>query len=100
MPRQAVDLSLHLNQTIERGHPADFPVSLRPVSYLAPDRVYRQVPNRFAVVRDDTGEALSVVSERYTFVPHQQLLSVMEEAVRDLDVGPVPSGVYVDAERC
>ena len=96
MPRQAVDLSLHLNQTIERGHPADFLVSLRPVSYLAPDRVYRQVPNRFAVVRDDTGEALSVVSERYTFVPHQQLLSVMEEAVRDLDVGPVPSGVYVD----
>ena len=96
MPRQAIDLSSHLNQTIERGHPADFPTSLRPVAYQADNGAFHTLPHRLAVVRDDRGEALSVVSERYTRVPHQKLLTVMEEAVCDLDVGPVPRGVYVD----
>ncbi|MDA2924324.1 DUF945 domain-containing protein [Acidobacteria bacterium AH-259-L09] len=50
------------------------------------------------MVRNDTEQALSVVSDRYTFVPHQRLLDTMQEAVRSLDVGPVPRGVYVDRQ--
>lgn len=96
MSRKPVNLSLHINETIERGHSADFPVSLRPLSYLGPDQSAHTLPNRLAVVRDDTGEALSVVSDRYTFVPHQQLLGALEQAISSLDVGPVPRGVYVD----
>ncbi|MDA2937088.1 DUF945 domain-containing protein [Acidobacteria bacterium AH-259-A15] len=98
MLKKTVDLSSYLNQTIQRGHPADFPASLCPLSYCAPDGSFKALPNRLAVVRNDTKQALSVVSDRYTFVPHQRLLDTMQEAVRSLDVGPVPRGIYVDRQ--
>jgi hypothetical protein len=95
MPRQPVDLASHLNQTVTRGHPADFPVSLVPVG-TAVDGAFTPVPRRLAVVREDTGEALAVVSDRYTLVPHQRILDLVDAALAELDVGPVPRGVYVD----
>jgi len=54
MTHQLVDLSAHINQTVERGHPADFPVALRPV-FFEEDGVRRDVPRRFVVVREDSG---------------------------------------------
>lgn len=95
MPRHPVDLASHLNQTVERGHPADFPVALRPVHY-SDDHDFRAVPNRLAVVREDTGDTLAVVSDRYRLVPHQRILDLVGQAIEPLDVGPVPRGVYVD----
>jgi hypothetical protein len=95
MPRQPVDLASHINQNVERGHPADFPVALRSVHY-ADGPNYREVPRRFAVVREDTGTAIAVVSDRYALVPHQRLLDLVSEAIGPLDVGPVPRGIYVD----
>lgn len=95
MSRQPVDLTSHLNQTVERGHPADFPVALRPVHY-SDGPVFPSVPNRLAVVRGDTGATLAVVSNRYRLVPHQRLLDLVGQAIEPLDVGPVPRGVYVD----
>lgn len=97
MSRRTVDLAAHINQTIERGHPADFPVVLRPLYYsTGAGHETGYVPNRLAVVRPDTGEALAVVSDRYELVPHQQLLNLVRKAADNLDVGPVPRGVYVD----
>jgi hypothetical protein len=95
MSQTTVDLSRHLNHTIERGHPADFPVGLEPVFYRR-DGSIEPVPNRVAVVRQDTGQALAVVSDRYTLVPHQRILDIVEEAIAPLGVGPVPRGIYVD----
>lgn len=95
MPRRTVDLSAHINQTVERGHPADFPVTLQPLYRLGGD-TYEAVPNRLAVVRQDTGQTLAVVSERYALVPHQRLLDIVQQATSHIDVGPVPRGIYVD----
>ena len=91
MPRRIIDLNDHLNQTVTRG--ADFPVSLQPV-FLEGGK--DPIPNRRAVVREDTGQAIAVVSHRYTLVPHSRILDIVEEAIRPLDVGPVPRGIYLD----
>ena len=48
------------------------------------------------VVRPDTNEPLAVVSDRYTLVPHQRILDLVSEAIAQLEVGPVPRGVFVD----
>jgi hypothetical protein len=93
--RRTVDLASHLNQDRVQGHPADFAVALRPV-YYAEDGSYEPVPKRMAVVRTDNGKPIAVVSDRYTLVPHQRILDVVEEAIRSLDAGPVPRGIYVD----
>jgi hypothetical protein len=95
MNRAPVDLSAHINQTVERGHPADFPVSLRPI-FVSKDDGYHVVPHRRAVVREDSGMPISVLSDRYSLVPHQRILDIVEEAIRPLDVGPVPRGIFVD----
>lgn len=95
MTRRVIDLAAHINQTVERGHRADFAVSLKPVCYDTGDGAI-PIPKRVAVVREDTGEALAVVSTKYRLIPHQELLSVVQSATRTLDVGPVPRGVYVD----
>jgi hypothetical protein len=44
----------------------------------------------------DTGQAIAVVSNRYTLVPHSRILEVVDRAIEPLDVGPVPRGIYVD----
>jgi hypothetical protein len=95
MTRRAVDLASHLNQTIERGHPADFPVGLEPV-FRQKAQSFERVLNRVAVVRKDTSETLAVVSDRYTLLPHQRILDLVQEAIAPLDAGPVPQGIYVD----
>jgi len=89
-------LSTHINETVERGHPADFPVGLVRLFHAKDDATYEQVPHRLAVARLDHGKVLSVVSDRYALVPHQRILEIVEEALRPLDVGPVSRGVYVD----
>jgi Domain of unknown function (DUF932) len=95
--RRTVDLAEHLNETIVRGNPADFPVTTKPV-YYGKDDAYEPIPHRLAIVRADTGQTLSVVSDRYTLIPHQHVLDVVEQAVRPLDLGPVPRGIYVDRQ--
>ncbi len=95
MTRRTVDLASHINQTVERGHPADFPVMLQPV-FVRKNDGYEPVPRRLAVVRTDTGQGLAVVSDRYSLIPHQQILDLLGQATTQLDVGPVPRGVFVD----
>jgi hypothetical protein len=93
--RQPVDLNSHLNANVTDGHPADFPITLQPISYAGPDGT-RDIPTRRAIVREDTGQAIAVVSNRYALVPHTAILDVVERAIQPLDVGPVPRGIYVD----
>jgi hypothetical protein len=95
MPRPVIDLNSHINQNVISGSPADFPVSLQPVFHQGPDGS-RPIPDRRAIIREDTGEAIAVVSDRYTVVPHTRILDLVEQAIRPLDVGVVPRGVYVD----
>jgi hypothetical protein len=95
MDRQPIDLSAHINEDVEQGNPANFPITLRPV-YTHGTEGFEEVPKRFAVVRADTGQAISIVSTRYTLVEHTQLLGAVQQATNGLDVGPVPRGIYVD----
>lgn len=95
MSRQPVDLASHLNLTVHHGHPADFPVALVPVE-CGTNGSRRPIPHRLAVVREDTGQPLAVVSDRYTLVPHQTILDAVDASLTTLDVGPVPRGIYVD----
>lgn len=95
MRRQPADLASHLNQFVHRGHPADFPVSLVPVE-CGTSGARHTFPHHLAVVREDTGDALAVVSDRYTLVKHQTILDAVDAALAPLDVGPVPRGLYVD----
>ena len=105
MRQRQVDISSHFNSAIERGNPADFDIKLKSVYYLSDEEevmfdcnipVYKSIPNRFAVVRTDTGAPLSVVSDKYTVVKHQDILEAVNMAIKPLDVGPTPSGVFVD----
>jgi hypothetical protein len=95
--RQLVDLSAHLNLNVAKGGPADFPVSLKPLHYRE-NGSFTEVPRRLAVVRQDNGVPLAVVSDRYSIVPHRKVLDIAERASQSLDVGPVPRGVYVDRQ--
>lgn len=93
--RQPVDLASHINKSVERGHPADFPVALQPV-FVRQNGSHAEIPHQRAVVRTDTGQALAVVSDRYTLVRHERILELVNDAIRDIDVGPVPRGVFAD----
>lgn len=95
MPRAPVDLSLHTNQDVTRGHPADFPVGLTRV-FNERDGDLVEIPRRRAVARLDTGAVLAVVSDRYRLVPHQRILEIVSDAIAPLDLGPVPRGIHVD----
>lgn len=94
MARPRIDLAARITKDgASRG--ADFPVRLRPLYYDA-DFSYEPVPGRLAVVREDTGEPLAVVSERYTLVPHRRILDAVEEAVGSLGLTDAPRGIYLD----
>lgn len=95
--RREVDLNAHINANVIKGNPADFPISLQPVFHEGPDG-RRPIPARRAIVREDTGQAIAVVSDRYTLVPHTRILDVVEQAIAPLDLGPVPRGIYVDRQ--
>src|SRR6266516_7706077 len=75
VPRPPIDLTSHLNQDVTRGNPADFPVMLRSI-YQSNQDTYAAIPKRQAVVREDTGQVLAIVSDRYTLVPHQRILEL------------------------
>lgn len=92
-----IDLAARINGNVAPAGEgaADFPVALRPVYYDA-DFSYEPVPGRVAVVREDTGEPLAVVSDRYTLVPHQRILNAVHNALKTLDVGRVSRGSYLD----
>lgn len=92
MTRRPVDPAAHINQTVEHGHPADFPVTLEPV-FVRSNGSFAPVPNRLAVTRTDSGETLAVVSDRYALVPHQRILDLVSQATARLDVGAVPRGI-------
>jgi len=93
---RTVDLSAHINESIERGHPADFPVALRKVYVQWDDGSFQTIPHRRSVERTDTGQSLSVVSSRYALVSHQEILDTIRNAIAPLALGPVPQGIYVD----
>ncbi len=88
MPRRAVDLSSHLNQTVEAGHPADFPISLKPLMYRDPRRDLVHVPQRWAVVRSDLGRAIAL-----------EILSVSLLAFRNARRCPRAPSPDADARR-
>lgn len=92
--RQPIDLNSYLNRTVTRGNPADFTVTLQPV--FCGEAGETPIASRRAVVRDDTGQAIAVVSNRYALVPHQRVLDIIEKAIDPLDVGEVPRGVYIE----
>ncbi len=93
---RTVDLSAHIDETIEDGHPADFPVALRKVYVQQDDGSFQNISDRRSVVRMDTGQPLSIVSSRYALVSHQEILNTIRIAIAPLDLGPVPQGIYVD----
>ncbi len=95
--RRHVDLNSHINATVVLGNPADFPVTLRPVFHDGAEG-RKPIPTRRAIVREDTGEAIAVVSNRYTLVPHARILDLVEQAIAPLDVGSVPRGIYIDRQ--
>lgn len=93
-----IDLNSHVNQTQIVGNPADFPLTFTKAMYVNPiNGMVQSVPNRQVVTRADTGQALSVVSDRYALVPHTRVLETIEQAFEGLDVGPVPRGIYMSA---
>jgi len=92
--RQPVSLTRPITAS-PNGNPAAFPVSLEPVFYRR-NGAHVRVPDRRAVVRQDTGQPLAVVSDRYTLVPHSRILDVVEDVVDRLDVGTVPRGIHLD----
>ena len=82
MPRrQPVDLNSHVNANVIRENPADFPVTFQPVFHEGPDG-HKLIPTRRAIVREDSGQAIAVVSDRYTLVPHTRILDLVEDALR------------------
>jgi len=98
MSRTPIDLSSHINRSVTRGHPANFPVVSRPIEVVpeAPAGAPHPIPNRKAIVREDTGDVLAVVSDRYQLVPHQRILDLVDAAISPLDISPVPRGLFVD----
>jgi len=98
MNRTTVDLASYINRTVERGHQADFPVALMPL-FRSVDGSFHEVSHWLAAVREDTSDTLAVVSDRYTLVPHDRILDLVQEAVAPLDVGPVPRNIYVKRYR-
>lgn len=91
-----VDLNSHINQTQIVGSPADFPITFTEAMYVNPlNGMVRSIPGRQVVTRKDNGMPLSIVSDRYALVTHQQVLETIDQAIAGLECGPVPRGIYV-----
>lgn len=98
--RPEVDLNSHVNRSFTYGG-LDFPIEKRTVAYLEPKpelgsvgNYVKVIPNRTAIVRSDTGECLSVMSNRYKLIEHKDLLETVEGAITGLGLGDVPRGIY------
>jgi hypothetical protein len=94
-PAMMHDLSDHVMLPPRRCDPVDFPVSLRPI-FIRTNGTHDPIPHRVAVVREDTKQTLAVVSDRYSLVPHQRILDVVEKAITNLALEGVSRGVYLD----
>lgn len=72
-------------QPVETSPNYDFPVELQPV-YFGKDNLIQPIPNRQAVVRTDTHEALGVVSDGYGLVLHKTIIDQFREAGKNYDI--------------
>ena len=60
----------------------DWNVVTRPVLYTAPDSfIPKEIPNRVAVVREDTNEVFTVASDRYTPLPNRKAFEFFDSVV-------------------
>ena len=59
-----------------------FPVGLRQVNYVDDKGDSHQIPDKQAVVRTDTGEALSVVSDQYKLIPYGEVIDPLLNTMR------------------
>lgn len=74
MTRLPIDLATHLGAERLRGSAP--PVALRPVH----DETGRPIPFARAVTRLDDGSTISIVSDKYTLVPHNRVLEIVDAA--------------------
>ncbi len=95
MANRIADLTSRLEDDPTRDPSVDFSVSLEPICFRRNGSI-TDIPGRLAVIRNDTKDTLAVVSQRYTLVPHQDILNVVDRATRGLGLGPIPRGIYVD----
>ena len=58
-----------------------------------------QVPDRVALMRDDTNEVLGIVSDRYEIVQNRELADVIYEVAEDLDVTVESAGSLKGGQR-
>jgi hypothetical protein len=82
-----VDLNTHVNQDVLQGSAPT--VELRPLFTAKGE----EIPNYRSVARLDNNEVLSVVSDRYTLVQHNDLLRAADQAVDRLQL-TAPRGIY------
>ena len=60
----------------------DWNVVTRPVLYTTPDSfIPKEIPNRVAVVREDTNEVFTVASDRYTPLPKRKAFEFFDSVV-------------------
>lgn len=59
----------------------EFPVSEETV-YIHPKGDYVQVPAKKAIVREDNGHVLAIVSDKYKVLPHAQVVEGFREALK------------------
>lgn len=90
MRRHPIDLAASLGARPTKA--AAPPVALRPVH----DEDGREIPFARAVTRLDDGSPVSVVSDRYTLVPHDRILEIVDGAFTrlGLDGESVKGGVF------
>lgn len=62
----------------------DFPVAVAPIFTGQGDK-QREITRRKAIVREDTGDVLSVVSSRYSILEHKHVLNGVREALGGTD---------------
>lgn len=95
MARRTVSLAVRIGRHLSGS--VDFPVTLKPLYYRS-NGMLGEVPGRRVVVREDSGDALGIVSDRYTLVPHQTLLTAVERALTGLNLAETPRGIYLDRQ--
>jgi hypothetical protein len=72
---------MEINQVLEK---IDFPVSLRPAMFVDKDGTLRQGVGQ-QVVREDTNQSLSFVSDTYGLITHGQCLGPVVQALDGMD---------------
>lgn len=52
----------------------------------------KKIPNKFAIVRTDKDEVLSVVTDKYQLITHSQVMDQVDELIENLRVAKGPNG--------